>query len=108
MIIKYHVNTVGDTLRCQDEKNDHLKTSIRQLKRDSKILKDQNAHLTKQVNVLKSSVSKLKSQHKEQVKTGPLEGQSRRDNLRFMGLLITVMNLGKNRRPEWELTSMNT
>ena len=41
------------------------------------ILKDQNAHLTKQVNKLKASVSKLESQNKEQeMKTEHLEAQS--------------------------------
>ena len=42
---------------------DHLETRVRKLKHDSKILKDQNAHLTKQVNELKSSVSSLESQN---------------------------------------------
>ena len=35
-----------------NKKFDHLKTSVRQLKRDSKISKDQNAHLTKQAKEL--------------------------------------------------------
>ena len=72
-----------------NKKLDHLETSVRQLKRDSKILKDQNEHPTKQVNELKSTVSKLESQNKEQeMKTKRLEAQSRRENLRFMGLII--------------------
>ena len=59
---------------------------VRQLKRDSKLLKDKNVRLRKQVNELKSSVSKLGSQHKErEMKTELLEVQSRRDNLRFYG-----------------------
>ena len=37
-----------------------------------------------------------------------LEAQSQRDNLRFYGLMIKVMNRGKNRRPDCEITSMNT
>ena len=40
-----------------NNKFDHLETSVRQLKRGSKGLKDQNAHLTIQVNELKLSVS---------------------------------------------------
>ena len=66
-----------------NKKFDHLETSVRQLKRDSKILKDQNVHLTKQVNILKSSVSILtESQNKEQeIKTEHLEAQSQRENL---------------------------
>ena len=92
-----------------NKKFDHLESLVRQLKRDRKILKDQNAHLTKLVNELKASVSKLESQNKEQeMKTERLEAQSRRDNLRFMGSMIKVMNLGKNRRPECEITSMST
>ena len=52
----------------------------------SKILKDQNAHLTKQVNKLKPCVSKLESQNKEkEMKTERLEALIRRDNLRFYG-----------------------
>ena len=35
-----------------NKKIDHLETSVCQLKRDSKVLKDQNAHFTKQVNEL--------------------------------------------------------
>ena len=44
------------------------------------------------------------------MKTECLEAQSRRDNLRFMGSNEKVMNLGKNRRPECEITFnlMNT
>ena len=43
-------------------------------------------HLTKQINELKASVSKLESQNKEQeMKTELLGAQSRRDNLRFYG-----------------------
>ena len=66
-----------------NKKFDHLETSVRQLKRDSKILKYQNVHLTKQVNILKSSVSILtESQNKEQeIKTEHLEAQSQRENL---------------------------
>ena len=65
----------------------HLETSVCQLKRNSKILKDQNAHLTKQINEFKSSVSKLESQNKEkEIKRERLEVQSRRDTLRFYGL----------------------
>ena len=52
----------------------------------SKILKDQNAHLTKKVNELKPCVSKLESQNKEkEMKTERLEALSQRDNLRFYG-----------------------
>ena len=70
-----------------NKKFDHLGTSVHQLNRDSKILKDQNAHLTKQVNELKSSVSKLESQNKEQeMKTERVEAQSLRGNLRFYEL----------------------
>ena len=65
---------------------DHLETSVRQLKRDSKILKDQNVRLMKQVSELKSSVSKLESQNKEQeMKTECLVAQSRHDNPQFYG-----------------------
>ena len=65
----------------------HLETSVCQLKRNSKILRDQNAYLTKQINELKSSVSKLESQNKEkEIKRERLEGQSWRDTLRFYGL----------------------
>ena len=42
------------------------------------------------------------------MKTEFLEEQSRRDNLQFMGSMIKVMNLGKNPRPECEITSINT
>ena len=49
-----------------NKKIDHLETSVRQQKRDNKILKDQNAHLMEQVNELRLSVSKLESQNKEQ------------------------------------------
>ena len=42
------------------------------------------------------------------MKTERLEAQSWRDNLRFMGSMVKVMNLGKNRRLECEITSMNT
>ena len=46
------------------------------------------------------------------MKTERLEAQLRRDNLQFMGsmikVMIKVMNLGKNRRPGCEITSMNT
>ena len=69
-----------------NKKFDHLKTWGRRLKRDCKILKDQNVHLTKQVNEFKSSVPKLESQNKEQeMKTERLEAQSRRDNQWFYG-----------------------
>ena len=48
--------------------------------------KDQNVHLTKQVNELKSSLSKLESQNKElEMKTERLDVQSRPDNLWFYG-----------------------
>ena len=71
-----------------NKKLDRLETS-----RDNKFLKDQNAHLTKQVNELKSSVSNLESQNKEKdMKTEHLEAQSRRDNLRFMDSMIKVIN----------------
>ena len=69
-----------------NKKFDHFETLVRQLKRDSNILKDQNADITKQVNELESSVSKLESQNKEQdMKTESLEVQSRRDKLRIYG-----------------------
>ena len=69
-----------------NKKFDHLETSVRQLKRDSKILKDQNVRLMKQVSEFKSSVSKLESQNKEQeMKTEWLVAQSRRDNSQFYG-----------------------
>ena len=42
------------------------------------------------------------------MKTECLEAQSRRDNLRFIGSMIKVTNLGMNRRPEYDITSMNT
>ena len=42
------------------------------------------------------------------MKTEPLEARSQRDSLRFMGPMIIVMNLGRNQRPECEITSMNT
>ena len=42
------------------------------------------------------------------MKTERLEAQSPRDNIRFMSSMIKVMNLGKNRRPECEITPMNT
>ena len=67
----------------------------------AKFKKDQNVHLTRQINESKSSVSKFESQNKEhEMKTERLEVQSRRDNLRFMGSMIKVMSLGKNQRPE--------
>ena len=60
------MNTVGDTKRCQEDEQ-----KIRPLG-NSKILKDQNEHLTKQGNELKSTVSKLESQNDEQeMKTAP-------------------------------------
>ena len=87
----FNVSTVRDSLRCQEDEQifDHLETSVRQLlKRNSKFLK----------------LSKLESQNKEQeMKTERLEVQSRHDNLRFMGKMTKVMNLGKNRRPECEI-----
>ena len=88
---------------------DHLKTLVRQLKRDSKFLKDQNAHFTKQINELITSFSKSESEYKEQeMKTERLAVQSRREKPLFMGSMIKVMNLWKNRRPECKITSMNT
>ena len=69
-----------------NKKFNHLETSVHQLIRDSRILKDQNAYLSKQFKELKSSVLKLESQNKEQeMKTERLESQSRSDNLRFYG-----------------------
>ena len=68
------------------QKIDHLETLVRQLKPDCIFLKDQNVHLTKQMNELKASESKLESQNKEQeMKTELLGEQSQRDNLRFYG-----------------------
>ena len=65
-------------------------------KTGEQVLKDQKAHRTKQVNELKSSVSKFESQNKEhEMETDRLEAQARRDNLRFMGSMIKVMILGR-------------
>ena len=104
-------------VKKMNNKFDHLETSVRQLKPDSNFFKDQSAHLTKQVNELKSYVSKLESQNRRQelifaplltMKIERLEAQSPRDNIWFMGSMIKVMNLGKNRRPECVGASMNT
>ena len=63
-----------------NKKFNHLETSVRQC--DSKIIKGQNVHLTKQVKELESSVSKLKLQNEEQeMKTEHLEALSGCDNL---------------------------
>ena len=92
-----------------NKKIDHLKTSVGQLKRDSKLLKYQNAHFTKQINELKSSVSKLEFENKQQeMKTERLEAQSRRESLLFYGFDEKVMNLWKNQRPECKITLINT
>ena len=89
---------------------DHLETSVRQLKPDSKVFKDQSAQLTKQVNELKSFVSKLESQNRGQelifaplltMNTERLDAQSPRNNIRSMGSM-------KNLRPECDITSMNS
>ena len=69
------MDTVKD-VKENEQKLDHLETSVAN-KNVTAIFKDQNAHLTKQVNELKSSVSKLESQNKEQeMKTERLEAQS--------------------------------
>ena len=64
-----------------------MEKSVRTLKHDSKLLKEQNAYLTKQVFELQTTVSQLESQTREtEKKNERLEAQSRRANLRFHGL----------------------
>ena len=69
-----------------NKKFDHLEKSVRNLKQDSKLLKEQNIRLTKQVTDLQATVSQLESHTRDtEIKNERLEAQSRRDNLRFHG-----------------------
>ena len=59
----------------------------------------------KQVKELKSSVSKLESQNKKQELKAECLKRSLDVTINgFMGSMIKMMNLGKNRRPELKLS----
>ena len=71
---------------CQDlnKKFDKMDKSVNQLKKANKKLQDQNLKLTKTVDKLASTVSELESSAEvNSSKLDQLEGQSRRQNLKF-------------------------
>ena len=73
-------------VKKMNKKFDHLEKSVRTLKHDSKLLKEQNIRLTSQVTDLQTTVSQLESRTRDtEMKNERLETQSRRDNLRFHG-----------------------
>lgn len=71
---------------CQslNKKFDKLDKSVRDLKKENKKLQEQNEKLTKTVNTLAANVSELEfSTNENSSKLDQLEGQSRRQNLKF-------------------------
>ena len=71
---------------CQNlnTKFDKLDKSVRGLKKENKKLQEQNLKLTKTVNTLAANVSQLEfSANENTSKLDQLEGQSRRQNLKF-------------------------
>ena len=74
---------------CQDlnKKFDKMDKSVNQLKKANKKLQDQNLKLTKTVNTLATTVSELEySALETSSKLDQLEGQSRRQNLKFFDI----------------------
>lgn len=66
---------------------DHIVKSIKTLKHDSKLLKNQNDKLSKLLTGLQTTIAHLDSRVQEtDIKNELLEAQSHRDNLRFYGL----------------------
>lgn len=80
--------TIQRDVKKMHKRFDHIDKSVKTLKHDSKLLKDQNVKLSKQMPDLQTTVAHLESRVQEaDIKNERLQAQSRRDNLRFYGFI---------------------